>query len=78
VDLGFGIEKRPEERQTLDVIHVEMSEKDIGTLKFATCRSQGTDSATAIENEQSLVGISDFDAGRVAAVLHRVRPGTGN
>lgn len=76
MDIATGLEQRSEEAEALDVVHVEMGEKDVDPARNARDDSaQGPDARASVQDDERGVLRFEGHAGRVAAVPDRRRPG---
>jgi hypothetical protein len=48
MDLDFGVEQRPKEREPLDMVHMQVTEEDVNSLRSGQCVAQTTDSTARI------------------------------
>ena len=77
-DLGLRPEGRGEEDQALDVVEVKVGEEDVEAGRLGgQGQAEAADAGAGVERQQRAVGEGDADAGGVAAVADRLRPGEG-
>ena len=69
----------PEERKAVDVIPMGMGQQQVRTLhpRLEESVSKGPDPCAGIHDE-TVIARFDFDATRIAAILHMLRRGAGD
>ena len=78
-DLGLRAEGGGEEGEAEDVVEVEVGEEDVQSCRLVAEReAEAADAAAGVERQQRAVGEGDADAGGVAAIADRLRPGGGD
>lgn len=72
-----GIVERREVGQALNVIPMEMGEEKVDCFRVE-CVAEGSDAAACVKDDRRMIGETDFDARRIAAVAEVLRVGSGN
>jgi hypothetical protein len=78
--VGFhpGIEQRGKEPEPLNVIHVQVSEKNVDPVGAGQLGADGANSRTGVEQDRLAVWPGYLHAGGVTSVADGVRPGRGH